>query len=70
MIDEKITQLEVLEAPYGKQIVLQDVHYENGMSVLRVRIREGNRFTIVDLDKNTASQLTTVLGNWSKGATE
>jgi len=63
-MNEKITELGALEAPYGKQIVLQNVAYENGMRVLRVRIREGNRFTIFDLDDNTTSQLTDLMSDW------
>ena len=65
MFDEKITEIKALEAPYGKQIVLQDVAYENGMHVLRVRVREGQRFTIFDLDNITASQLADAMSSWS-----
>ena len=68
--DEKITQITKMEAPYGKDIVLQDVAYDNGMRVLRVRIREGHRFTILDLDNNIATQLADVLSNWSAEANQ
>jgi len=64
--DEQITEIEKLTAPYGKEIVIQDVAYENGMHVMRVRIREGRRFTIFDLDVNTASKLKDVFGDWIK----
>jgi len=33
---------------------------------MRVRIREGRRFTIFDLDVNTASKLKDVFGDWIK----
>ena len=65
MIDEQVTEIASLEAPYGKQIVLQNVAYENGTAVLRVRVREGNRFTIFDLDKNTTDQIAGLMSNWS-----
>ena len=68
--DEKITQITKMEAPYGKDIVLQDVAYDNGMRVLRVRIREGHRFTILDLDNNIATQLADDLSNWSAEANQ
>ncbi len=62
--DEKITDLKKVVAPYGKEIVMQDVAYENGMHVLRVRVREGSRFTIFDLDVNSTTQISEVLVNW------
>ena len=62
--DEKITEIRKMEAPYGNDIVLQDVAYDNGMRVLRVRIREGHRFTILDMDNNIATQLADDLSNW------
>ncbi len=68
--DETITEISKLEAPYGKDIVLQDVAYENGMRVLRMRIREGHRFTILDFDNNIATQLSDVLANWSAEANQ
>jgi len=43
---------------------MQDVAYENGMHVLRVRVREGSRFTIFDLDVNSTTQISEVLVNW------
>jgi len=67
IIEERVTELKALEAPYGKKFVLQNVEYENGTSVLRMRIQEGTRFTIVDLDSHSASQLADVMGNWPEG---
>ncbi|MCP3672882.1 MAG: hypothetical protein GY829_00225 [Gammaproteobacteria bacterium] len=70
IIEEKIKELKAIEAPYGKKIVFQEVVYENGTSILRMRIREGNRFTIIDLDNNSASQIAEVTSNWSAGESE
>lgn len=67
MIDEKITHLNSIDLPYGKNIALQNVDYENGTKVLRVRVREGNRFTIFDLDVNTAGLLSDELRAWIDG---
>jgi len=41
-------------------VTLEDVAYENGVRVLRIHIREGNRFTVMDIDEKTAS-------NWAGG---
>ena len=46
--------LDAFEAPFGKQIELHEVSLENGVRLLKVRIREGSRFTILDLDPVTA----------------
>jgi hypothetical protein len=50
----------------GQQIELQQIdHVEGGMSLLRVRIREGRRFTIFDIDPGTARQWSEAMGEWA-----
>jgi len=66
MIEENVTEVAAIEAPYGKQIVMQNVAYENGTRILRMRIREGNRFTVMDLSQDTVSQLSNVLSSWKE----
>lgn len=70
MTDEQVTELETIEAPYGRIITLQDVAYESGMRILRVRIREGSRFTIVDLDESTTAHLAGAMTKWAAQAAE
>jgi len=53
-METTITKLDKFTAPYGKEVSLENVLYENGMRVLRVHIREGKRFTVMDIDANTA----------------
>jgi hypothetical protein len=62
----EITALAKLKVPLGGQeIELQQIdHAEGGMSMLRLRIREGKRFTIFDIDPVTAGQLTSALQAW------
>jgi hypothetical protein len=49
----------------GQQIELQQIdHAEGGMSMLRVRIREGKRFTIFDMDPVTAGQWAATMQQW------
>ena len=59
------TPLEKFSAPYGKEVRLENVAYENGMRVLRIHIREGNRFTVMDIDKDTASKWGAALTGWA-----
>jgi hypothetical protein len=55
-----------LRAPIGGQeIELQQVDYiHGGMSLLRVRIREGKRFTIFDIDPVTAGEWGAAMQSW------
>lgn len=67
-ISETATRLDKFTVPYGREIILENVDYENGMRVLRLRIREGNRFTIMDLDPASASHLGSALCDWAEDA--
>jgi hypothetical protein len=64
----KITELSKIRVPLGgQQIELQQIdHAEGGMSLLRVRIREGKRFTIFDVDPETAKQWASTMQKWSE----
>jgi Family of unknown function (DUF6967) len=63
----QIKELAKIEVPLGGQhIELQQIdHVEGGMSLLRLRIREGKRFTIFDIDPETARQWASVMSNWA-----
>ena len=63
---ETVTRLERIEAPYGRELELHEVLYESGMTLLRLRIREGHRFTIIDLDASTAAHLGGAMSVWAK----
>ena len=64
MPQETITELTKLEAPFGKEITFQDITHESGLQMLRIRIKEGSRFTIFDIDDNTAKQWVSIFKNW------
>jgi hypothetical protein len=61
-----IVSLAQLTLPLGQQeIELQQIeHAEGGMPLLRMRIREGKRFTIFDIDPVTARKISQVMGQW------
>ena len=63
-MESTVSRLDRFTAPYGKEVTLENVTYENGMRVLRIHIREGNRFTVMDIDENTASNWSTVMKTW------
>ena len=68
MITEETTRLDKIIAPYGKEVTLENVAYENGMKVLRIHIREGNRHTVMDVDDNTAAIWGAAMLKWADQA--
>ena len=67
----RTTTLEKFKVPLGNQeIELQQIdHVEGGISLLRIRIREGRRFTIFDIDPATARLWSDVMRNWAEAQT-
>ena len=61
------SELIKIKVPLGSQeIELHQIdHVEGGMSLLRIRIREGKRFTIFDIDPATAQQWGAAMLQWS-----
>ena len=66
MIGETVTRLDNFVAPYGREVTLENVAYENGMRVLRIHIREGNRFTVMDINDAIASQWADAMSTWAR----
>jgi hypothetical protein len=64
----QITSLEKFTVPLGGQDVeLQQVDFDTGgMSFLRTRIREKSRFTIFDIDPQTAEHWGQALLRWAQ----
>ena len=65
MTDEIITNLGDLELPFGRRANLKNVEFETGLNMLRLTLREGRRFTVVDLDAAAAGQLGQLLTKWA-----
>jgi len=63
----QIIELTKFKVPLGSQeIELQQIdHVEGGMSLMRIRIREGKRFTIFDIDPATAKHWAKAMQNWA-----
>ena len=59
------TQIDTIAAPYGREIRLTEVDFESGMLLLRVTIREGARYTILELDAQTARRWAQSMGDWA-----
>jgi len=63
----ELTPLEKLTVPLGgQQIELQQIAFvPGGMPLLRVRIREGKRFTVFDIDPQTAESWGRAMVRWA-----
>jgi hypothetical protein len=65
MSGEMVVPVDEFDAPYGRKIKLEAVEHESGLRMLRLRIREGSRFTILDLDESTAMHWGTAMCSWA-----
>lgn len=66
MTEARKTRRESISAPYGREIRLDEIEFESGMCLLRVTIREGSRFTILDLDPATATLWGRAMSDWAE----
>jgi len=65
---QSMTLRDAIAAPWGKQVELLDIVYEGGLPMIRIRIKEGKRFTMLDLDQATAERLVEGMSNWINGS--
>lgn len=63
---ESITELEVVNAPWGKELTVSEATYDGGFKTLHIRIKEGKRFTDLELDGETAQHMADLIGGWAK----
>jgi hypothetical protein len=63
-------EIDRFQAPYGKEVVIEEVLYDNDFRLLRMRIREARRFTIIDLDHQTARHWGELLTRWGDAQAE
>ena len=66
MSDSVKTRSPTIAAPYGREIRLDDVAYESGMKLLRVTIREGARYTMLEIDAATALDWADEMRKWAE----
>lgn len=69
MSAETKSRIATLAAPYGREIWLDEVAFESGMRLLRATVKEGRRFTQLDLDPDAAERLGSTLIDWARRTT-
>ncbi len=65
MTEISTVQLGEFELPFKRQATLKNVDFESGLSMLRLTLREGRRFTVVDLDASSARDLAEMMTKWA-----
>jgi len=66
--NESVTALDSFAAPYGREVTLESVEYESDLRMFRIRIREGRRFTVMDIDEDTAMRWGSAMSTWADKA--
>ena len=59
------TAIDTFQVPFAKQIELIEVEEVGGVKMLKIRIREGARFTLVDLDPVSAKRWGEAMVAWA-----
>lgn len=67
MSAETVTPLDSFPAPWNKEVALQAVLHDSGLRMLRIRIKEGKRFTVMDIDEDTARRWGAAMTGWAAG---
>ncbi|TAN52686.1 MAG: hypothetical protein EPN26_07665 [Rhodospirillales bacterium] len=58
-------ELAQMPAPWGREVRLIRLTYDSGFEMLRLSIKEGKRFTTLDLDAASAAKLAGLMAGWA-----
>ena len=66
MTDPNIRELEKLPIPLRNgEVAFEALDYDGDVRMIRLKIREGRRFTVLELDPDTARSWAAVLAGWA-----
>lgn len=60
--------LEEIQAPWNKHLTFSEKIYDGGFATILMRIKEGKRFTDLELDFETAGKIARILADWADRA--
>ena len=66
MSEPTVSPLDEFPAPFNKQIKVQEVTFDNEFKLMRIQIREGKRFTTLELDPDTAHKWGKLMLRWAE----
>jgi hypothetical protein len=64
--EEEVNELGKLDLLFGKELKIEEIVYDNGLRMLRLRLREGKRFTTIELDADNAGKWADIIGAWAR----
>ncbi|WP_018861991.1 MULTISPECIES: hypothetical protein [unclassified Thioalkalivibrio] len=62
--------MESIEAPFGEVVELRQILHDSGIPLLRIIIRDGGRYTKLDLDPSTAHSWGRMMVRWAESVAE
>ncbi|WP_018863538.1 hypothetical protein [Thioalkalivibrio sp. ARh3] len=62
--------MESIDAPFGEVVELRQILHDSGVPLLRVIIRDGGRYTKIELDPSTAHRWGRMMVRWAETAVE
>ena len=66
MSDTTKKELSHYTTPFKRQdVVLSSIDHDNGLSLLEIKIREGRRFTMLEIDADIAAEMASILQKWA-----
>lgn len=68
MTDDITHDLADFDLPFGRKASLKRIEFDGGLEVLRLTLREGRRFTVIDLDREGADAMGRMLCSWANGS--
>lgn len=60
--------MDSIDAPFGEVVELRQILHDSGVPLLRVIIRDGERYTKIELDPATAHRWGRVMTRWAETA--
>jgi hypothetical protein len=69
MIPREQKSLQSFDLPFGQEVQLHEAEFDGDVRLLRIRIKEKSRFTIIDLDPATARALGQAMSAWAGSQT-
>ncbi len=63
---EESTLIKEMDLPFHRIVTLKDITFTGGMKALRMTFRERKRFTMIDLDSASATELANSLLAWAE----
>ena len=58
--------MDSIEAPFGEVIELRQIIHDSGVPLLRILIRDGGRYTKLELDPATAHRWGQLMALWAQ----